>query len=224
LTTPRAIITSRLSVLLTLASCVALSGCHAGSHAGADPYAPRSESARDPLEAQRLTLLAAELLEHDDAALDSAKLEHLKIKTPAPKTDASGRPLLPRPDLVEAEKLLRQALGADLYHGPAHNDLLYEAAGEFEWARKLMPGHPDPRMNLALTLERAGRYDDALHTYASALEVYPGHIPTLEALTRLQLRHARPDEHTLDHLATLATDGESPQWREWAQKQLSKTP
>ena len=66
--------------------------------------------------------------------------------------------------------------------------------------------------------------DDALHTYASALEVYPGHIPALEALTRLQLRHARPDEHTLEHLQTLAMDGDSPQWREWAQRQLSKRP
>jgi Flp pilus assembly protein TadD len=48
----------------------------------------------------------------------------------------------------KAERLLREALTADLWHGPAHNDLgvihlrrneLYEAASEFEWARKLMP-------------------------------------------------------------------------------------
>jgi hypothetical protein len=56
------------------------------------------------------------------------------------------------PDLVGCE-----ALSADLFFGLAHNNLgvlylkedkLYEAANEFEWARKLMPGHPDPRMNL----------------------------------------------------------------------------
>jgi hypothetical protein len=44
-------------------------------------------------------------------------------------------------DSYAAEALLRQALAADLYHGPAHNNLgtllleqgkLYEAAGEFE--------------------------------------------------------------------------------------------
>ncbi len=33
---------------------------------------------------------------------------------------------------------------------------LYEAANEFEWAKKLLPGHPDPRVNLARTLEEAG--------------------------------------------------------------------
>jgi len=45
----------------------------------------------------------------------------------------------------EAERLLREALGADLFFGPAHNNLgvlylkegkLYEAAGEFEWAHR----------------------------------------------------------------------------------------
>jgi len=46
-------------------------------------------------------------------------------------------------DPATAEKLLREALTADLYHGPAHNNLgvlylkmsppkLYEAASEFE--------------------------------------------------------------------------------------------
>ena len=38
----------------------------------------------------------------------------------------------------------------------------YEAASELEWARKLLPGHPDPRVNLALLYERAGRTPDAL--------------------------------------------------------------
>src|SRR6185503_3230291 len=60
-------------------------------------------------------------------------------------------------DPARAEELLNAALKADLYHGPAHNDMgvlylrqsrLYEAANEFELARKLMPGTPDPRLNL----------------------------------------------------------------------------
>src|SRR5262249_41899058 len=49
-------------------------------------------------------------------------------------------------DPAKAEVMLREALTADLYHGPAHNNLgviflkrndLFSAAGEFEWARKL---------------------------------------------------------------------------------------
>ncbi len=128
-----------------------------------------------------------------------------------------------------AERLLREALTADIDYGPAHNNLgvlflsqgkLFEAANEFEWARKLMPGHPDPRMNLAFTLERAGRIDDALATYATALEVYPNHLQTIQALARIQLRHNRADDHTDDLLSEIALRGETDQWRTWARAQL----
>ncbi len=149
------------------------------------------------MEAQRLTLLAADLLERDPE---------------------------------RAEDMLRRALTADLYHGPAHNNLgvihlnrgaLYEAAEEFEWARRLMPGHPDPRMNLALTLERAGRIDDALTEYAAALEAYPGHIEAVQALVRCQVRNARRDERTRDLLEEVSMRGTSPVWRDWARTTLA---
>lgn len=191
---------TRLAALLLLAlALTTLSGCRAGS---ASPYATQSESERNPLRAQELTLEAAELLRRDS------------------------------PNLRAAEKLLRNALAADLYHGPAHNNLgvvylkqskLYEAASEFEWSRKLLPGHPDPRTNLALTLERAGRTDEALRTYASALEVYPNHVPTLQALTRLELRSSRTADHTRANLETIALQGATPGWRTWAQAQLARS-
>ena len=162
-------------------------------------YSTLSADHRNPLRAQQLTTKAAELMQRDPA---------------------------------KAEELLRQALSADLFHGPAHNDLgvlelkrnrYYEAANEFEWARKLMPGHPDPRMNLALTLEKAGRIDEALATYGTALEVYPGHIPTMEALARLQIRHDRTDDRTAGMLKEIALSGETEQWRQWAQQQMFKS-
>lgn len=168
-------------------------GCAAPGSAG--PYTPVSERERDPAASQRLAQEAATLLTSDPA---------------------------------RAEALLREALNLDLYNGPAHNNLgalhlvqdrLYEAAGEFEWARKLMPGHPDPRLNLALTLEKAGRTDDALATYASALEVYPEHLPTMQALARLQLRAGRPDDRTRRMLAEVALRGETAEWRAWARLQ-----
>ncbi len=118
---------------------LALSGCT--SHRPASPYTVGSEEARNPSKADQLNQKACDQLGKDPRA---------------------------------AEALLRQALAADLYHGPAHNNLgtlllqqgkLYEAAGEFEWAKKLLPGHPDPRLNLALTLEKAGRTDDAIANY-----------------------------------------------------------
>jgi Flp pilus assembly protein TadD len=132
-------------------------------------------------------------------------------------------------DPVRAEALLREALAADLFNGPAHNNLgtillrqglLYDAATEFEWARKLLPGHPDPRLNLALTLEHAGRSDDAIAIYTTALEVYPEHIPSLQALTRLQVRLGRKDAQTTEHLQQIALRGDTSEWREWAQSAL----
>ncbi len=181
-----------LGILLLAAACAA-TRADRGSL-----YTPTSEADRDPSEARRLTQAATAVMESDPS---------------------------------EAEDLLRRALGADIFHGPAHNNLgvlllqrgdLYAAANEFEWARKLLPGHPDPRLNLAITLERAGRYEDALAGYESALEVYPGHIPTTQGLVRLQLRRARPDARTESMLREIALAGTSDQWRQWAQLHLSK--
>ena len=161
------------------------------------PYQTPHEGARNPLRAQELTQQAAEIIDNDPE---------------------------------KAERRLREALRADLYHGPAHNNLgvlylsqskLYEAANEFEWARKLMPGHPDPRMNLALTLERAGRIDEALATYGAALEVYPNHLPTIQALARLQLRHRRPDDRTPGFLKEIALRS-GRDWKQWARRQMTR--
>ncbi len=156
-----------------------------------NPYTATAEFARDPLKAQQLTREAAAIINEDPA---------------------------------KAETLLRDALTADLYHGPAHNNLgalylkqgkLYEAAGEFEWARKLLPGHPDPRLNMAITLERAGQIDEAIAGYHAALEVYPEHLPTVQALARCQLRNNRTDAHTARYLELVALRGNE-QWRDWA--------
>lgn len=185
-----------MSMLILTGILGGVNGCSTTRPRG--PYSPMHEAARDPATSQRLSLEAAEI-----ACTDSAR----------------------------AEAMLREALTLDLYNGPAHNNLgaiylaqgrLYEAAGEFEWARRIMPGHPDPRLNLALTLERAGRTDEALATYATALEVYPEHIPTMQALVRLQLRTGRADDRTPKFLDEIALRGESAAWRAWARLQRSK--
>ena len=90
------------------------------------------------------------------------------------------------------------------------------------WAGRLLPGAADPRMNLALTLERAGRIDQALASYRSALDASPDHIPTIQAMTRLQLRAARPDDATRERLSEIALRGETDQWKVWAKAQLVK--
>lgn len=182
------------AALLVLVFSLTLVGC---TQRTSSPYSASREIARNPLRAQELTQQSADLIENNPE---------------------------------KAERLLRDALSADLYYGPAHNNLgvlflsqskLYEAANEFEWARKLMPGHPDPRMNLALTLERAGRIDEALATYDTALEVYPNHLPTIQALTRLQLRHNHTDDRTSDFLKEIALRSDS-YWQQWACEQMPR--
>ena len=131
-------------------------------------------------------------------------------------------------DPIEAERVLRQAIQADLYYGPAHNNLgvlhlnrdeLYEAAEEFDWARRLMPGHPDPRINLGLVFERGGKIEDALDAYVSAIAVYPNHLPATQALARCQIRYGYRDEWTDNLLETIVYRG-SVEWKLWARTQL----
>jgi hypothetical protein len=64
--------------------------------------------------------------------------------------------------------------------------------------------------------------EEALATYSTALEVYPNHIPTMQAMSRLQLRHNRADDRTPGMLKEIAMGGETQQWRDWAQWQLVK--
>ena len=156
------------------------------------------EASRDPDKALELTLEALEVIEDDPA---------------------------------KAKELLHAALKADLYHGPAHNDLgvlylrqsrLYEAASEFEFARKLMPGNPGPRLNLGLTLEKAGLYERAFDAYNAALEVAPGHIRTIQAVARLTLRTGREEDRLMEMLEDITLRGETDDWRGWAQEQMSR--
>jgi len=133
-------------------------------------------------------------------------------------------------DEAEAERLLRASLAADLYFGPAHNNLgiillgrgeLYAAASEFEWARKLMPGHPDPRVNLAMTLEQAGKVDDAINAYDAALAVYDGYLPAIQGKARLHVVSGRTDKSTHVLLDEIALRGDE-RWREWARLWATK--
>ena len=185
----------RLVWIATVPLAGMLCGCQSTAPTGeGGAYLPASEATRNPQEAQRLTAEAVPLMQSDPA---------------------------------RAQLLLQQALTADLFHGPAHNNLgvlllnasppkLYEAAHEFEWAGKLMPGHPDPQHNLAMTLEAAARYDDAIASYRLALEARPGHLPSLQGLTSLQLRLEKTDDATAAALKTISMQGTTPEWREWA--------
>lgn len=188
---------------LCVAGALLAAACATGcgpQRVSSSAYAPQPEVERNSTKAEVLTRKAAERMDSADSSANA-----------------------------DAESLLREALAADLYHGPAHNNLgvvymrqgrLYEAANEFEWARKLMPGNPDPRFNLALTLERAGRTGEALAMYGTALEVQEGHLPSMQALARLQVKERKPDGRTDGFLREIAMRGSTATWREWAQGEL----
>jgi len=173
-----------------LAAALAFTGC---SSTATGPYSPQSEGTRSTSEAERLNREGADLI---------------------------------RSDPSRAEELLREALTKDLFYGPAHNNLgvvflaqdkLYEAANEFEWARKLLPDSADPRINLALCMERAGRTADALRAYDSALEVAPESLAAMQGAASLVVRAAQDDVRLAAWLQTIALRSEDQRWRDWAQ-------
>jgi superkiller protein 3 len=176
-------------LVLAVTLAMAPAGCRS---AAPGPYTTPSEVSRSTVEAEALSRKGADLVEADPA---------------------------------RAESVLREALSKDLYFGPAHNNLgvlylkqqkLYEAANEFEWARKLMPGHPDPRVNLALTLEMAGKVEEALASFGAALEVYPEYLPAVQGIASLTIRSGRADDRLAGWLEVIAMRTESPEWKTWA--------
>lgn len=176
---------------------VLLCGCR--SQTGSAPYQVPSEADRQTSVAEKLNREAADLIEKD---------------------------------LAKAEALLREALTKDLFFGPAHNNLgvvflkagkLYEAAHEFEWARKLLPGNPDPRVNLALTLEQAGRTEEAFKSYEAALEVAPEYLPAIEGAASIAVRSRREEPRLRSWLELIASSDRAPQWSIWAQIHAVRT-
>jgi Tfp pilus assembly protein PilF len=128
-------------------------------------------------------------------------------------------------DAKRAAELLDGALAINPHDARAHNNrgvlhlqagAYFDAANAFDAARRLMPSHPGPRVNLGLLFERAGRIDDAIGEYQNALEVADGHMPAVQALARCQLKHGRGDEDTVDWLRMISIQGTSESWRRWA--------
>lgn len=133
-------------------------------------------------------------------------------------------------DLEEAEKALKAALAADLFYGPAHNNLgvlyhrqkkHYLAAWEFQYAAKLMPYSAEPRNNLGMVYESVGQLDAAEKWYDTALSLEPDNPVLVGNLARLLVRSGRRDEKTCRLIRDLALKDTRPEWARWARDCLS---
>lgn len=134
-------------------------------------------------------------------------------------------------DWEVAEKLLKDALTADIGHGPSHNNLgkvyleqgrLYLAAWEFEYASKLMPFRPEPRNNLGLVLESVRKFDEAAKHYEAARQLAPDHPELIGNLARTRLRRGDDPEQLRELFQQLIMKDQRPEWREWAATQLAR--
>lgn len=83
-----------------------------------------------------------------------------------------------------------------------------------------MPGHPDPKLNLAITLEQAGRGEEAIAEYTAALEVYPGYLPAIQGLARAAVRDGREEARLEAWRRRIALESPEPGWSAWGRAKL----
>lgn len=142
-----------------------------------------------------------------------------------------GVELLKQGQYEQAETAFRDALQADLFHGPAHNNLgityfeqkkYYLAAWEFQFAVKLMPEQPRPKNNLGMVFEAVGKLEEAEQWYADALALVPDSAEVAGNLARVRIRRDRKDQRTVELLEKIVLKSESSRWTQWAREQLSR--
>ena len=148
----------------------------------------------------------------------------------AAELNCQARKLLDECNLDQAEQTLKAALRADLFYGPAHNNLgtvyyrqkkLYLAAWEYQYACKLMPKAAEPRFNLGMVFEAVGKLADAEQAYSDAYAMDSDTPEIAASLARLQIRAGHKDDKTRELLTMVVMRDERPQWVQWAKDQLA---
>jgi Tfp pilus assembly protein PilF len=147
----------------------------------------------------------------------------------AKQLTAQGANLLGQEKYEEAEAKLKEAVEADLFYGPAHNNLglahfhqqeFYDAAWQLQQAADLMPTQAEPRNNLGLVFEAVGKLRQAAEAYQKALALEPEAIEPLRHLARTLIRQNRLDAETRQLLEKLVMKETDPAWRNWAESLL----
>lgn len=149
--------------------------------------------------------------------------------TLAGQMNAKATDLIKKCQYNQAEKELTKALTADMFFGPAHNNLglvryyqkkYYEAAWEFQYAIKLMPNKAEPKNNLGLVFEAVGKLDDAAKYYEEALQLEPQDVESTANLARVYVKTNKKDDRTRKLLGDIVMRDERPQWVAWAREHL----
>jgi tetratricopeptide (TPR) repeat protein len=70
-----------------------------------------------------------------------------------------------------------------------------------------MPSQPDPRVNLGICLDRAGRSNDAMASFEAALEISPEHLPAIQGAALLSVRTGRNEQRLTAWLDSIALGG-----------------
>jgi len=140
---------------------------------------------------------------------------------------------LAKNDYPHAETALKKALAEDIMFGPAHNNLgkvyfhqnkLYLAAWEFEYAAKLMPHVIEPKNNIGLVFEAAGKWDQAVQHYSDALTLEPENSELIANAARARLRRGDNNAEVRSLLSKLVMIDTRPEWVEWARRKLVLLP
>lgn len=148
----------------------------------------------------------------------------------AAKLNAYGVELLDAGKLEDSHQAFKDALTADITHGPAHNNLgkvyylqakYYLAAWEFQYAAKLMPHQPEPLNNLGLVFESVGKLDAAAQSYSLALSEQPDNPELIGNLARVYYRRGDRDDRVRSLLTDLLLRDTRPEWISWAREKLT---
>jgi Tfp pilus assembly protein PilF len=151
----------------------------------------------------------------------------------ADRLSAEGHRQLDAGETEKAMNTFKDAIIQDMNCGPAHNGLgvalfrlgrYYEAAWEFDYASKLMPRSPQPLVNLGLIAEIAGKSDEAMHHYESALALEPESGALMGYLARIRIKQGVRDARTAELLRGIVERDVRPVWRTWAQTELARWP
>lgn len=151
----------------------------------------------------------------------------------AHNANQAGLDHLDKGQIDKAIQAFKAALTADVTFGPAHNNLgkvyyaqrdFYQAAWEFEYAIKLMPGQPEPRNNLGLVYEAVGKIDEAVNCFDEALRSAPDNPHFIGNAARARVLRGDRTNELRELLSKLILRDTRPDWVAWARRTLALMP